>query len=687
MAGYKGFTYDELVKPLESVQKAHNEVITDMASLSQNSEILDYYLDPNRDKEACNLYNKFKDELNFNVDDFARNGLTRNNGMKLLSLHRNYNNNVANVLDAVKSREADRAQQQKLQEQSKGQAIFGLNGTDGDANIRSVDFYLQGNKGFAYQNLDEVRDEAMKFASAASKRRYKNSLDDPATMNMKAFANQYWRKMEETGYNDRASWNIINQLMDMYEPIIDGTDDGKNSGEHPEGFIANMRRMLNERNIDQFSDRDKTRLINAYINGIDEGLTYIPKEELKETLEFAKARAPRTYNNYNPKGSGETFVNPDDSRSVTDYNTAVSKFKNENANEQKSLTESLLNSPFSVAVNVGGVTKHRLASFTEFMKNKGCIIQDGKWWDPSKGYGQAQCKIPSGKNGEKIIVPKHIYYEYHNMMNKITDTYHLNKGDGTTPMTADIKTLINPQTSNEYLESALQRFMDINDRDAKPHKFVSTQMRIDQSAKNQAVGNALARLGPQSLKTEVGYDPKTRTYFFSGEDRKGTIKNALYKENLNNGCDISLVYLPQSKHDQSPLWVMVKSMAKDESNQYVPTVYIPLSEFTSDTDNRIANQENNLAINRREILRREAEVLNINSNISIGELKNLISEYKKIEDPRERETKLDAAYQIMESIEYIDYYIHRRNLTADDGNMANRTIKQVIDDLNEADKK
>lgn len=295
MAQTKGFSYDELVKPLESVQKAHNEVITDMASLSQNSEILDYYLDPSRDKESYNLYNKFKNELDFNVDDFARNGLTRNNGMKLLNLHRNYNNNVANILDAVKNREADRAEQQKLQETSKGQTIFGMNGTDGDANIRSVDFYLQGNKGFAHQNLDDVRDEAMKFAAAASKRKYYNSLDakEQAERDMKAFANMYYREKERIGYDDKDSYNIIKKLMSQYENAL-GMNIEEIPDEHPDGFLKNMKRMLQERGIDQFNERDRGRMIDAYINGIDEGLTYTAKDEFKDTPEMRKASAAKT---------------------------------------------------------------------------------------------------------------------------------------------------------------------------------------------------------------------------------------------------------------------------------------------------------------------------------------------------------------------------------------------------------
>lgn len=695
MAQYRGFSYDELVKPLESVQKAHNEVITDMASLSQNSEILDYYLDPERDKQSYEMYNRFKNELNFNVDDFARNGLTRNNGMKLLSLHRNYNNNVANVLDAIKNREADRAEQQKLQETSKGQTIFGHNGNDGNANLRSVDFYLQGNKGFVHQNLDDIKTDAKNFAAAASKRKYTNNFDKNVNennkeANIKALASQYWQMMERTGYDYRQAYKIINYLMDEYEHIIDGKDVPDYEGSHPDGFIKNMRRMLQERNIDQFSDEDKGRMINAYINGIDEGLTYDPKYTWKETMQMKIAgRNVQTVNIDNGK-----FQNPDKSRSAQDESLAVSKFTNENRKEQENMTQSLTGnseagtSPLTVAVNRNGVTLHRLAKLSEYLKACGFQYKDGSYVDPHGTLGRdGIVKYPMIINGQeiKVNIPKDIYNDYVSKIKDIIDTYHFNKGDGSTVLTPDIKTMINPQTTNEYLEYYLTNQMRLNDRDSKPHKFISTQMRINQNDKKASIGNSFAKLGDRGLYYNAIYDPKTRTWEFGGTDN-GKYKTAILNSDINNGCYIGLVYMPQSKHDNEPLWVMIRTNAMIDGKNIPPT-YIPLKDFTSMTDSKVANTMNNLAKNRREIINRNVEILGIDNNVSISKIKSLISEYKNIKDDQERDVKLDSAYQILESIEYIDYFLHKRNSTADNGNQANRTIKQVIDDLNEIDSK
>lgn len=695
MAQYRGFSYDELVKPLESVQKAHNEVITDMASLSQNSEILDYYLDPERDKQSYEMYNRFKDELNFNVDDFARNGLTRNNGMKLLSLHRNYNNNVANVLDAIKNREADREEQQKLQETSKGQTIFGHNGNDGNANLRSVDFYLQGNKGFVHQNLDDIKTDAKNFAEAASKRKYTNNFDKNVNennkeANIKALAGQYWQMMERTGYDHRQAYKIINYLMDEYEHIIDGKDVPDYEGSHPDGFIKNMRRMLQERNIDQFSDEDKGRMINAYINGIDEGLTYDPKYTWKETEQMKIAgRNVQTVNIDNGK-----FQNPDKSRSAQDECLAFSKFKNENREEQENMTQSLTGnseagtSPLTVAVNRNGVTLHRLANLAEYLNALGYKYKDGNYLYSNGTFGgNGIIKVTMNINGQekKVNVPRDMYNDYVSKIKDIVDTYHFNKGSDSAIFTPDIKTMINPQTTNEYLEYYLTNQMRLNDRDSKPHIFISTQMRINQNDKAASVGNAFAKLGDRGLYYNEIYDPKTRTWEFGGRDN-GEYKTAILNSDLNKGCYIGLVYMPQSKHDNEPLWVMIRTNAMIDGKN-VPPTFIPLKDFTSMTDSKVANTMNELAKNRREIINRNVEILGIDNNVSISKIKSLISEYKNIKDDQERDVKLDCAYQILESIEYIDYFLHKRNSIADNGNQANRTVNQVIDDLDEIDSK
>lgn len=690
MAQFRGFSYDDLSKPLDEMQKAHNEVITDMASLSQNSEILDYYLDPERDKDSYNLYNKFKTEFNFNVDDFARNGLTRNNGMKLLSLHRNYNNNIANILDAVKNRDAERVEQQKLQEQSKGQTIFGLNGTDGNANNRSVDFYLQGNKGFAHQNLDDVRKEAKSFAEAASKRKYTNNFDrninpDATEANLKALAGQYWELFEETGYNDKESYNIINYLMDLYEPIIDGTDDGSLTGGHPDGFIKNMRRMLQERNIDQFSDKDKTRLINAYINGIDEGLTYEPKYTWKETDLLKKAGASKTYNN---NGSGwQSPVPKADERFDQNEFIVKSSFDNSNSKEQNKIYDYLTGRAVdgyysNIIVDAGkehnGVRLHRIATRGEYIFNV-CSPDPNH---PSilvpknATIGNTTNYVTITINGKDYKVPKQIIDDYQNILNKLGDTFHLATNQA--GYASRLKEMVNPQNYNECIEYKMASVMAQNDRDSKDQKAIATLLNIDPSDMSNAIKGAFTQLGSQSLFYNPIYNPRTKTWDFAGEDKDKKMQEAIqnHKDLASSKC--SIVYMPQMQNDPAPLWIKIET---NINNGTTAPTYLPLATFTSMTRSQEAHALRAMANRRRDILNRNLEILHLDGNVTIQDIKNKIPEYKM----QGNEAALDAAYQIIESLEYVNFYLKKQNVSASNGATGNTQIKKYINDLNKAE--
>lgn len=563
MAQTRGFSYDELVKPLESVQKAHNEVITDMASLSQNSEILDYYLDPSRDKESYNLYNKFKNELDFNVDDFTRNGLTRNNGMKLLNLHRNYNNNVANILDAVKNREADRAEQQKLQEASKGQTIFGMNGTDGDANIRSVDYYLQGNKGFAHQNLDDVRDEAMKFAAAASKRKYKNSLDDPATREMKAFAGQYWRKLEETGYNDKAAYNIMKELMNSYDKALSGQLDDI-PDEHPAGFIKNMKRMLQERNIDQFNDKDKGRMIMAYMNGIDEGLTYIPKDELKETAELRKAG--RSINN---TYFGTKTAEVDSTRYNQNTIPILNMFKDNSSDSEReqlfnNLTNdsNILSKPF---IAEDGTTFHRIPTEKDLLS--------GYQYDPQTGayYVQMPGEMPGWVSKDYIIQTLAQY------KNEIKRKFHCTDNEM-------------KRMETESIESVLtDKMAQIKDWKEGAFDALATELKVNPEDASTVLASAWNRGGSGKITgcyEGLGYNPETNEYKFSSQVDADSLLSVFEKKTpMQKAMNIQIIFAP---HKNDLYQVAFTSSAFSSDGKSVRTVYFPLSAFSSATGSQEA---------------------------------------------------------------------------------------------------
>lgn len=333
MARLKRFSYDDYNKPLEEMQKTHNETLADMANMSATADLLDFYLDPNDpdSQESYALYNNFKNEFNKQVDDFAKNGLTQNNGMNLLNLHRNYNTNISNVLDALKLKKTEEAAQMSAQEKSNGQMVY-----SSYANRKGVDSYLHGQMGYDQQNLDEVHKFAKNEAAAASKRKYQNNLSDA----VRVLGNNYYNILEKEGYNTEDSYKVINNLLsDMETQLSGGTSPTADGDDKPDGFIRNMRAELQKRGIENYSEEDRRKIIDAFLTGTYEGLSYDEKNKQLETPEMkAKGRsvtsvtiAPPTEKvdptdfNENEIGIGSSFEDESSDRKRTRFIEDLSK--------------------------------------------------------------------------------------------------------------------------------------------------------------------------------------------------------------------------------------------------------------------------------------------------------------------------------------------------------------------------
>lgn len=680
MARIERVDYSTYIKPLEHIQKAHNDTLADMANMSSQSEILDYYLDPERDSESYNLYNNFKQEFNTNVDDFAKNGLTRNNGARLLNLHRNYNKNVANVLDAVKNRETERAEQHKLSQQSNGQIVFGKGQ---NADYKSVDDYLQGNKGFDYQNLDEIHKFAKNAATAASKREYSNNIKDA----LQVLNNDYYNIMELQGYNNADAHSIINNLFTDMENNLQGDVDDKDT---PAGFIRNMRTELDRRGLDNYSEEDKRKMINSYITGTFEGLSYEPKMTLKETEKMKRAGASRQSFNLGPQ------IEKDETHYITDDNLAKSTFNNGNSKDQVLHYESMLNGQNEVYKSLivpsvykddNGRQLHRIAQIDEWMNNVGYktdpksgAVYRGNEITPKNQLKQITIQ---GENGTKrtVYIPQSAINKYNEVVRGIETMYHFNPGMNG-KFGTEIQSAISPMSSDDCIENLIPRQIEINENDAKAHQYLSTVLKIDPSDKDAALKEMLGLLGDEPIMTGAQYDPKNHVWKFNSNGDSSDIKKLLWNGN-NKGVTISLVDMPTSKRDPNPLWVQLNIPKEDGDGSYVG--FVPLAKYAHSSEAKTSTQFNELAKRRKEIIQRNARVLNLPDNITIDGINKMIAQYKKIKDKDERNTMLDAAAQILESIPLVDLYLHRKNMIASDGTSANRTVKQVIDDLNKAE--
>lgn len=391
MARLKRFSYDDYNKPLEEMQKTHNETLADMANMSATADLLDFYLDPNDpdSQESYALYNNFKNEFNKQVDDFAKNGLTQNNGMNLLNLHRNYNTNISNVLDALKLKKTEEAAQMSAQEKSNGQMVY-----SSYANRKGVDSYLHGQMGYDQQNLDEVHKFAKNEAAAASKRKYQNNLSDA----VRVLGNNYYNILEKEGYNTEDSYKVINNLLtDMETQLSGGTSPTADGDDKPDGFIRNMRAELQKRGIENYSEEDRRKIIDAFLTGTYEGLSYDEKNKQLETPEMkAKGRSVTSV----------TIAPPTEKVDPTDFNENEigigSSFEDESSDRKRTRFIEDLSKPTNYCVKqvktVNGY-EQRLSSPQEYAQQQFDFrVRSGEYFTKPIGDG----KVLSDEKGNPI---------------------------------------------------------------------------------------------------------------------------------------------------------------------------------------------------------------------------------------------------------------------------------------------
>lgn len=596
MAQFKGFSYDEYTKPLEHLQKVHNETLADMNNMSSQSDILDYYLDPERDKQSYALYNNFKQEFNKQADDFARNGLTRSNGMNLLRLHRNYNNNVANVLDALKNKKTEEAAQMATQEKNNGQMVYSSYAHD-----KSVDDYLRGKMGYREQNLDEVHKFAKNEAAAASGREYTDNIANA----VKALGNMYYHIRTQRGFNNRQAYDIINGLMQDAENRLQWNGlDNIDSKDSPLGFIRNMRAELQKRGIENYSNEDQDKIIDAFLTGTYEGLKLDITNDFKDTPEMRKVgRNVAVTNVYT---GDKVKTNP------TKYNRNTQTIKNlfhDNSNDtnRQSLYNDLTsgNSVYikhivDAQTNGGGAIDRLLNptdAYNSWVNNMEKLSNDpnSNIKKDSKGYyTNVYKKTSDGGSWEK----EYITNDYANLIRTLKNDFYCSDEDIERMKTSSIQ---------EVLNEKMQQIQEWKNGSFSEPSF---ELKIDGTNADKAISSTWFRGGSGKTTggyTGLGFNPQTGEYSFSGNVQPETLLNFLKSEQaLQQGCVIQILYAPIKK-DLYQVSFTSSGFSKDGDS--VETVYFPLSAFASASGSEEAEALHEAAIKAMAIQKKIEEYI------------------------------------------------------------------------------
>ena len=611
MAKLHKYTYDELSKPLDEVQKVHNDTLADYANMSETSELLTDYLDKDRDKLSVAMYQNFKNELDWNVNDFAKNGLTRENGNRLLRLHRNYNNNVMNVANAVKAREEEREAQAKKLAETNGQAIFSEY-----ANDKSVDDYLQGHKGYVQQNLDDIKKDAIAFAKQASTRHYDNNLDED-TSKQKVFNNEFWDLMESTGYDYKQAYSILQTLRKKYFGDSSEYPAPTADKEQHYGFLRNLDDMLIHRNFSDFNENDRGRMITAYMEGIDEGLTYDEKHNLHRTqqseMAIKKSGAGKTIINNNVKTGGgggpAPVVDMDEQYNYQSYtstltydekkiDSALEKLAgidilqaittDEQIGTTKDLDMSDISNPTWVDVPV---YKQKKILPT---KEDAAVYTYNKWAKSSgqpevSSYEEYKKKFNEAKSQHQgdltHFTESHPQFRadgrYEWYVKQLKDTLYLDD--------SDIKYLIENQIDlDEFVDTRKKLLKEW----ASPQEQRVYTLGVTDSKRDDVAYKSLSRMaGVGGIPSDLKVNPKDGTYEFGGKVEL----NKVYKwiKDYGRGLTMDIVYAPQKNINYNnikncPYYIRFGFPNDEECKP----VFLPLSAVAAASTSEVVNALN-----------------------------------------------------------------------------------------------
>lgn len=123
-SSFKPFSYDEMIRPLllyKQEEEARQQAYLD---LQERASTLEDLAASEKDIEAYNTYNTYKNRLKEIADDMARNGLTRQNS-QVFNLRKQYINDIKPLNDLLKKRN-DLIREQRERDKGDGTNIYSI---------------------------------------------------------------------------------------------------------------------------------------------------------------------------------------------------------------------------------------------------------------------------------------------------------------------------------------------------------------------------------------------------------------------------------------------------------------------------------------------------------------------------------------------------------------------------------
>lgn len=263
-AKFRPFTYDELVKPINTLTEAQYAAEDAMYEMNAKASLYEQLLGEAEDSASRKMYNDFATALRQGAEDLYRHGYNARTRRGLMAARQAYASNIVPLEEAKKQRDAAIAAQRAAN--ARGNMRF-----SNYASTSSLDAFLNGKYDYRSVDIDNAYTKAQALGTSWSKR-FQNTEEGIA------FGGDYFKLVKTVGLDSAQSAEAVQEAQ---ANLKRGVEQMIQSGKYP-GLSEALKELIVSTGADSLNDTDYSEVVGALISGLSTGIQYDQNETLQQ---------------------------------------------------------------------------------------------------------------------------------------------------------------------------------------------------------------------------------------------------------------------------------------------------------------------------------------------------------------------------------------------------------------------
>lgn len=286
-AGYKPYTFDEMIKPLQMYKEEYDKMDAELQDINDKASLAQYYIDKKKDADILAIHDAYMNDLNALTDSFTKGGMTAEKRAMAKQLRKRYGKEISNILVAAQERQAEINEQRKAI-MNNPDIIFSRDAQ----NTPLSHYYMNPTRETpSMVNLKSIRDEAKTLATNVTASYPKRTSIEPA-YDSKGYLMEGWvRKITKAGPNDS-----IDNIMSEIDKNKDWDGESNYNGKYP-GYAAIQKSLERSANISAYDPETQRRISQAISAGIREGIATPVSDETTQDPTYGKSSSSSSSSN------------------------------------------------------------------------------------------------------------------------------------------------------------------------------------------------------------------------------------------------------------------------------------------------------------------------------------------------------------------------------------------------------